>query len=811
MQDKTIRIVPHEKCTGCGACYNKCPKNAIKTEKDCEGFSHPVIDETLCINCSACLNVCPVNQPQYMNESPKCYGLMADDSLRENSSSGGAFILLANEVIAKQGVVCGAAYSEDCYTINHIAVQTYDELKKLQGSKYVQSNTGNIYTQVKDFLDAGRTVLFSGTPCQVAGLKSFLKNDYKNLFTIDIVCHGVPSPALYEQFIREEEEKHHSKAKRVSFRDKTIDGWGVATSIEFENGDVYKAKRNDCPYMKVFLNLGSLRKCCGNCQFAKLPRQGDITLGDFWGIGNYSKELNDGKGTSVILCNNEKGEYLLESIKNKALICKEMPLEYAIKHNAQIKYSSVHHSRRNRFYNLINEYHYSVEKAVDYGLNRRFDIGYVGWWYGLNYGSAITSFAMNRVLKSFGKTVLMLDFPIVGKEVPKQKPNTASRRFAKHFYEESMMYPLSKYGLFNYHCETFLVGSDQLWNWYSNKDVGSYYFFLDFVDNKHKKIAYSTSFGHEYVYYPENMRLKVGYYLSRFDAISVREESAVNVCGRDFGVPSVKTVDPVFLCDKSDYLEAIALSKAELHTPYVLAYILNPDEEKINAVKFVASQKNLPYYIILDGQGDFEKLKKQANDKNVLENLEISDWLKYFYNSEFIVTDSFHGFCFSIIFEKEMIAFPNKLRGLTRFESLARLTGLTERLVYSCDEIKRSCIYNGEIDFNDVKERMEPEISFSRKWLKDALDMRKLPPSENELLRWKMLEFDSVLSQLKQAGLITKNNKLSPTLLDMAKVESPAEEENPDSRANASIKKMKLFVQKALKHIKEMWHKLQKI
>lgn len=753
MNDKTIKSVPHEKCTGCGACFNVCPKSAIRMEADKEGFPYPVIEETLCVHCGKCEQICPALHPHFLNtEDPACFAMMAKDDVRRDSSSGGAFTLVADWIFKQGGVVCGAAYSDDVYSVQHRLAYSREELAPLMGSKYVQSSVGTAYSEIKALLDSGHLVLFTGTPCQVAGIHAFLGKEYDNLYTLDLVCHGVPSPTLYEQFVREEETKHNSKAVKVSFRDKSIAGWGVATSIDFEDGERYTAKRGECSYMKAFLSLASLRKSCGHCPFASLPRQGDLTIGDFWDIDKYDVDLDDRKGTSVILCNNEKGKVLLRTITAGAVRTEKVPLDFAVKHNAQIKFSSLHNERRDRFYDLINTYHYSLEKAVDYGLNRRFDIGYVGWWYGANYGSALTSFAMNRILKAMGKTVLMLDLPIVGRPVPKKKEDKAARRFGKHFYEESMLYPITEYGRFNYHCETFLVGSDQLWNWYSNRDVGSYHYFLDFADNQHKKIAYSTSFGHEYVYYPENMRLKVGYYLSRFDAISVREDSAVEVCRRDFGVDAVKTVDPVFLCNIEDYREAISLSNLELKEPFVLAYILDPTEEKIDAVKFIAGKKHLPYRIIVDGQNDFVTLKKQADDENVVGPVEIADWLKYFYCASYIVTDSFHGFCFSIIFRKNMTVIPNKMRGLTRFDSLAKSSGLSDRLVYSFAQLQESTQWAQEIDFDQVKKSMASEIEFSFLWLKNALEMRKLPPSTNELQRWKIMELDHFMQQVRKTG-----------------------------------------------------------
>lgn len=789
----TIEQVTHSQCTGCGACLNKCPVDAIYMKSDDKGFLFPEINHEKCINCGLCSKVCPALEPKSENMAePPCYAVMAEDSIREKSSSGGVFTLLANWMFSEGGVVAGAAYTEDFYGVEHIIATNEEELSRIRGSKYVQSNTGLIYKQVKEYLDKGTPVLFTGTPCQISAVNKFLGKPYENLYTLDLVCHGVPSPDVYTRFIKEQEEIYGSKAVRVSFRDKDIVKWDVSTAIDFENGQKYRKKRSECAYMKSFLKLLTIRENCGNCPFASLPRQGDMTIADFWDIHRFNPKFDDRKGTSLVLPNNDKGKKLLEVLRQSSILLEEAPLEHGIKYNSQIKYSSILNPRRERFFELLKNPNYSFEKAVDYGLNRRFDIGYVGWWYGANYGSAMTNFALNRVLTDMGKTVLMLEWPVTQGEPRKGKPNTKTRRFANNFYEQSMFYKLDDYGRFNYHCESFVVGSDQLWNWWSNRDVGSYHFFLDFADDDHKKIAYSTSFGHDNAYYPEEMRLKVGYLLQRFDAVSVREKGGVAVCKKDYDVDAVQTVDPVFLCSKEAYDEAIALSEVKLpDTPYVLAYILNPTEEKMESVRAVAKEMKLPYYVILDGQDDFAKLKEQANDPNVLENVEIADWLKYFKNAEYVYTDSFHGFCYSVIFNRNMTVFPNKLRGLSRFESLSEMTGLEDRLVYSKEELLDKEPWKTPVDFDQVAERMKPLIDFSRNWLVDALNRPKRSPSTKEL-------------QLKE--LLTAKENLAKQAEETQRISNRIDEFRFRSLVRKVYRKLRSLVARVLNKLKQIFN-----
>lgn len=751
MIKNTIHEVLPSDCTGCGACLNKCPVGAITMVPNSEGFLYPQITDS-CIKCGQCLKVCPVAGPKYGNKPhPDCYAVMANDEIRKKSTSGGVFTLLAEWILDKGGVVCGAAFSDDNYSVEHIIISSKSDLDKLRGSKYVQSNTGMIYSEVKSILEAGKPVLFTGTPCQIAAVNSYLVKPYANLYTLDLVCHGVPSPMVYEKFIREQEAAHGSKAVQVKFRDKRITDWNHCIGIYFENGESYQKKRGECYYLDSFLKLVSVRKSCGTCPFAKLPRQGDMTVADFWDVHLHDQKLDDRKGTSLVLVNNAKGKEMLKVLKAKAIIAEKAPLEHGIRYNARIERNAGGtHSRRERFFDLISTFDYSIEKAADYSINRRFDIGYVGWWYGANYGSVMTNYALNRVLTDMGKTVLMLEWPVLGDNIPAGKPDSKTRRFVNHFYEQSMYTKIGDYGRFNYHCDMFVLGSDQLWNWWSNRDVGTYHFFLDFVDDQHKKIAYSTSFGHDNAYYPDDMMIKVSYLLNRFDAISVREKGGVAVCRNEFDAEAVQTVDPVFLCSMKAYDEAIALSNVEIDGEYVLAYILNPNEEKLNAIRITAEKLNLPYRIILDGQANFEELKAKANDPNVLENVEIADWLKYFKNASYVVTDSFHGFCYSIIFSRNVTVFPNKLRGLSRFESLSEITGLTDRLYFSTEEMIEKEPWNTPVDYDMVQAKMAPQIEFSVNWLKNALEMEKREPSIREYNLKQLMHLNARLVELEQ-------------------------------------------------------------
>lgn len=745
---ETIERVAHVDCTGCGACLNKCPKNAISMKLSGD-FPYPVIDHSLCIDCGLCERACPVLHPSYENdESPDCYAYWADDDIRAKSSSGGAFTALAENIIDRGGVVAGAAYSDDCYSVEYRLAESVEALAPLRGSKYVQADTRLVYRDVKRALDAGKPALFVGCPCEVAGMRSFLGRDYPNLYLVDLVCHGVPPQSLYEKFIREEEDKHGSKAVRVSFREKAFSGWNHGTCLDFADGSQYRKKRSECPYLKAFIDRIDLRESCGNCKFAALPRQGDLTLADFWDVRLYDESLDDNKGTGLVLCNNAKGNELLDMLRDSAKLLKPAPLDHAIKHNSQIKYSSIHNEKRDRFRELMNRYGYSFEKAAVYALEDRYDVGLVGWWYGANYGSALTAYALNRTVEGMGKTVLMLNWPM-NPPSDEDEPS-CGRRFGEHFYDVAEYVPLERMSEFNRRCDAFLVGSDQLWSWYSNRDTGSYYFFLDWADKWHKKIAYSTSFGHDIAYYPEEMRFKLCYLMSRFDYVSVREKSGIQICHHDFGVDAEQTMDPVFLCDMDDWNKALALSNLDANQPYVLGYIMNPTPDKRDAVRRAANELGLPYRILVDGQGDFEELRDELDDDNLLESLPVEDWLFLFRNASYVVTDSFHGFCFSLIFGRQFSIFINPLRGKARIDTLAGLAGVEDRIFETYESFSAARNWECKIDYKTVSKKLSAEVERSRQWLASALQGPRLQPSAAETSFNKFFELEGRINELAQ-------------------------------------------------------------
>lgn len=349
-----IIVTDKKNCVGCHACYNRCPVKAIEMIEDEKGFLYPKVNKEKCINCNLCQKVCPIlNQRQIENE-PKAYAVKnKNDMIRKQSSSGGVFSLLAENVLQDGGVVFGVTFDEK-WRAKHIYAESKEELQKFRGSKYLQSTIGDTYAKAKTFLENGRKVMFTGTPCQIEGLKAFLGKEYENLITQDIICHGVPSPKVhdkYVEFIRkrvngEKIEEINHRAKRDSWKDYKI-------YIKFNNNEYIQSHNTDL-YMQAFLKNTSLRDSCYDCKFKKKNRISDITLADFWGIENVLPELNDDKGVSLVIVNSENGKKIFEQIKDK-IDYRNVDFEQAIQNNPSMINSSKEDPNREDFFKHIDD------------------------------------------------------------------------------------------------------------------------------------------------------------------------------------------------------------------------------------------------------------------------------------------------------------------------------------------------------------------------------------------------------------------------------------------------------------------------
>ena len=345
-----INIQDKSKCCGCKACGQVCPKQCITFHTDEEGFWYPSVDSEMCVNCGLCEKVCPVLH-QYAARKPlsTVAAINPDDNVRASSSSGGVFTLLAEKVIEQGGVVFGVAFEKD-WTVSIKGAETIEALANFRGSKYIQADAGESFKICKQYLEEGRLVLFSGTPCQISSLKHFLRNDYENLITIDVVCHGVPSPGVWKLYLAEVTEAGQKAIRDIKFRDKRK-GWRKFNfAIEYSKADreyVMVSNYDKNIFMRAFLNDLILRPSCYDCPAKGGRGHADITLADFWGAEHFVTAIDDDRGISLVLLNTQKGNDLLNLCCTSPIV---VEYDEVCKYNTAIYKSCSPHPKRMKFF-----------------------------------------------------------------------------------------------------------------------------------------------------------------------------------------------------------------------------------------------------------------------------------------------------------------------------------------------------------------------------------------------------------------------------------------------------------------------------
>lgn len=382
-----ITIQDKHLCCGCEACVNACPKHCISFKEDEEGFRYPQVDQSVCIDCGLCEKVCPVINQAAPQEPLSVYAAKnTNEEELLKSSSGGIFILLAKLVLQHGGVVFGAKFDED-WNVIHAYAETIEEAQVFMGSKYVQSRIGNTYSQARDFLKQGRKVLFSGTPCQIAGLKQFLGKDYDNLLTVDVICHGVPSPKVWQRYLDEIKGNAFKKEKTFNYPHAT----GAPTDVQIEsiffrnkrtgwkrysftlslvealvdgkkNTTSLSHKYHEDPYMKLFLRDLILRPSCYQCPAKGGKSQSDLTIADFWGVEKFYPDLVDERGVGLMVIKSGKG---LKAMSSLQLELQEVSFEDAIAGNPMYMNSASEPPNRKKCFRLIDYSNNSLNKVVE--------------------------------------------------------------------------------------------------------------------------------------------------------------------------------------------------------------------------------------------------------------------------------------------------------------------------------------------------------------------------------------------------------------------------------------------------------------
>ncbi len=737
MQNSKVlpELAPSDICTGCGACANACSRNAISMQWNVDGFLSPVVDADACVHCGMCSRSCPALDSENrfthipLTEARVFAGWHKEPMKRHASSSGGIFTALAEVIIKKGGIVFGVEQRDDL-SAGFASIDTIEELARLRGSKYTQAETGYIYREVRAFLNAGKVVLFSGTPCQVAGLLAYLRKPHPNLVTCEVACHGVPTRYLYTSYLKLNQTMAGSPITGVKFREKTPNWQNFSVNVEYASASSTEAMHRNDYYMRGFLSDCVLNQACYTCRCSS-PRRADITLADYWGVSKAHPDWNVDDGVSIMYANSQAGLALVDECKGALELIEETPENHDIarKHNGGLRNRIMHYPlRRERIINDLKQETLPVvikKHLCGSGTQVRKDVAIMGMWMTCNYGAVYTTHALYRVIESMGLDPVLLDIS-ASMNARYRDENTLFRRYiAAEKLQKSPSMSLEQLAEWNDRADTFLVGSDQVWR-YEYRREGVLAFFLNFVQGGKRRIAYGSSFGIETAEYPTAVMSEAAACLQCFDAVSSREHSGVNTLRNQFNIESTFVLDPVFLLSAEKWSKSAARAERKPEGQFVLSYILDPTPDKRAMLLHVQEREGLPLINMVDAQFDFEGKKAALGLPGVVEDLTLEEWLYNVEHCSHFVTDSFHGVCFALIFNKPFTCIANVKRGYPRFPSLLELTEQMGRMVQEHAKPEElDCL--PPTNWQKVNEILDLERDRSRKWLQDALFGERAP------------------------------------------------------------------------------------
>lgn len=689
---KTIEsVVKSGKCTGCMACYSCCPNKAILIEEKRDGFLYPQIQWNNCTDCGICIKKCPGAQKREPIHNSFCYAAQANDDIRLHSSSGGMFSLMAQYIIRSGGVVCGAGFFDG--KVRHIIIDTEEGIKALRKSKYVQSDCSTIYEELKKFIKSGKYVLFTGTPCQCAAVKNiFIENH--NLIVVDILCMGVPSQKLFDRYLHEEIQGDN--IEQIDFRDKSKYGWSQDLVLAIKrNGKPELIDNAESSYYSAFLDAYSIRESCTECAFAGKERVGDLTIGDFWGIEKFDNSISDAKGTSLVLVNTAKGKLLLNTIKDQLKLLKEFDINIAFQSNPILKYPTMVSSKRREFLDITeNE---TIKEKYDFLKLNKADCGIINYWWCNDNGAILTAFALQRLLQINGFSSRLIN--VCNRNQLERSGGISSKFERRYLYTTNQITSKEQFEKLNSSFEHFIVGSDQVFRaeWVSDK------WFLDFVDLSHNKIAMAASFGIDSLSVSKRRERKIKYLLNRFNNISIRELSGIKLCS-SLGISAQYVIDPVFLIDPQNYVDIIKNSNhRKKDSKHIFGYFRDKTNDKVSQINEIASQYNLEVFI--------------ADDTTAVDK-----FLCMIYTADCVLTDSYHGLCFSLIFNKDFGCYYNELRGNDRFQSLMQILEINQiKFIPENQTVSAIKIIKYPLDWKNINQNILEQRKIGTEWLLNAL------------------------------------------------------------------------------------------
>lgn len=628
-----------EKCTGCKLCEKICSRNAITFKEMWLGFSFPIINQDVCCHCGLCDKLCPSNNIIKTNID-ECYIGFNEDAIREVCSSGGIFPALANYVLLQNGVVFGAVFDDEW---NVIITHTETDITPMLGSKYVQADVMNTYKECKDFLDKGRIVLYSGTPCQIYALKGFLKKEYDNLITLDIFCHGVPSPKAWRHYLK----SLNKEIESINFRDKRTSWEKYHLTIKFKDGTELSEYHRDNKYMQLFLDNKILRKSCFDCQL-RCNSKADISIGDAWEMKTV---LNDHKGLSDIVIHSIKGKELVEKLKLK----KE----------------------------LVNYNDILKTNCVDFKLNmpaeRQLYIKLL-----TNEKIAIIT---DQVRQNIGGILQAVALSDKVEELTGIKPrfiNQKGNGYHQKFFDNNCLW--TEKSITDETC--MIVGSDQIWNRRFCEGVPFNDKYL--IHNDIKKIVYAASFGHHEMEYTNDELAQIRNSLKNVKYISTREISGTFITKDWFFADAISVLDPTMLYDKEYYLKKICANENK-ECSGIFAYVLDNNEQWKQKLK---------------------ELSETLNEPILPFNESCESFIQIFNNAKYIITDSYHGSVFSLIFNKPFICLRNEWRGNDRFDDLCLRFNINNRFIENLNKMDLSLLNKKPDCLEQIKKYRKDSLDF---------------------------------------------------------------------------------------------------
>ena len=598
------------------------------------------------------------------------YASQVDDkSIINKSGSGGMFCSIATFILNKNGIVYGASFSSNFEEVNIERVDNINDLDKLLTSKYMMSNVRDSFRLVKEDLENNRIVLFSGLPCQIYGLKNYLKKDYDNLFCCELVCHGALPNNIWKDYLESIRDKSKDIVS-INMRDKRLGWYDYGMSIKYNDGSEFFENHKDNKYMKVFLCDKYLNKSCYSCKFKNENSKADITIGDYWGLVKSKLTLDRKLGTNVVIVNTQKGLELFNSLSNiiKYEIKKEDTLVYNAGMSNDIKTTPSNYERRV----------FAKSNVAILTLN-----------FNDNIGGVLQSYALQKFLSDnyYDATTIQ------------------SHEYWHHlsFVKKLKCRVVNDFSKIQNDYSSYIVGSDQVWrrDFISGKWRDSWQtwkpLFLDFAKNWNvNKIAYSASYGNDNFNFNDVMP-SIKDCLNSFDAISMRELDATKYIDSITNTPTTNTCDPTMLLTKEDYIKLCSNIKTKENG--LFTYILDKSDEKTKIANKILSNLSI------------EKVSRVENN--------VEEWLASYRDSKCVLTDSFHGVVFSIIFNKPFICIYNKSRGGSRFNTLIELFNIGNRVVTSEDEIDYSLLEIApNIDYTKF-------VEYSKNYLLSNLSKKK--------------------------------------------------------------------------------------